>query len=158
MAEKLLTSITSLRSDDRGTSLLEFAFTAPIFVLMLVGLGDLARGMSEKYSLQQAANRTIERAYLGTPDDSYDYLLTQAANAATDAGATGATVALDKWVECDGTRKVWTDTCTSGQQTARYLTLTINSKFAPMFSSVGYPNVQADGKVPISVKASLRVQ
>ncbi len=158
MADRILTAFAALRSDERGTSLIEFAFTAPIFVLMLVGLGDVARGMSEKYALQQAVNRTIERAYLGTSDDNYEFLITQGQAAATAAGATAATVTLDRWIECDGTTKLWTDTCTSGQQTARYLTLKINSTFKPMFTAVGYPNVQSDGKVPISVKASLRVQ
>ena len=160
MTRKLLAGISCLRDNERGTSLLEFAFTAPIFVLMLVGLGDLARGISQKYALQQAVNRTIELAQFGSPDDDYAYLQGKAAEAVADLGDANARVLpLEKWVECDGNttaRRPWTDTCPSGQQTARYITLTIDSKFAPMFGAVGYPGA-VNGMVPIRAQASLRV-
>lgn len=154
-------SISRLSGDERGTSLIEFAFAAPIFALMTVGLGDLARGFSEKYALQQVANRTIEMAHLGSRDDDYEYLKVEAEAAAADAGATGATVTLRSWRECNGNKDnplPWTGTCPDGEQTARYITLTIDSTFRPSFGSLGYSGANADGTVPITASASLRVQ
>lgn len=160
MLSRLRRCIAALRADQRGTSLVELAFAAPIFALMVVGLGDIARGYSEKYALQQAVNRTMELAHQGSPDDDYDYLKTEAADAARQAGAPNPTVTLVSWLECDGstTKKAWTDTCADGQQIARYITLTINSSYRPSFGSTVYKAVRADGTVPISARASLRVQ
>lgn len=157
MTARILKSIAALRHNERGASLIEFAFIAPIFAMMLVGLADISRGIIEKFALQQAVSRTMERANLGSSDDTYSFLAGEAAEAASDAGAPDATVTIDRWIECDGTKKAWTDSCTSGQQIARYLTLRISTNFVPMFSSAGFPGATSSG-VPISAKASLRVQ
>ncbi len=149
-------TLRELRSDQRGTSILEFAFAVPIFAAAVVGIGDLGRGYSERFALQQAANRTLELAHLGSMKSNYDFLK---AEAATAAGVTVSNVVLESWLECDGgAKKAFDATCADEEQIARYLTLTINSTFEPSFGSVGYPNAQADGKVPISATASLRVQ
>ena len=153
--------INKLGLDQRGTSLVEFAFVVPFLALLVVGIGDLARGFSEKYALQQAANRTMEMAHLGSRADNYDYLKVEAAAAAADVGATGATVTLKSWLECNGNSNIelpWTGECPAGQQIARYLTLRINSTFRPAFGSIVYAGANADGSVPISASASLRVQ
>ncbi len=158
-------SIRKLGSDQRGTSILEFAFAAPIFALMVVGIGDLARGFSERFALQQAANRTLEMAHLGTRQDNYNFLTVEARQAVTDAGHPGAVVQLEHWLECiaaDGTRTrtVWDspdDTCPAADETVRYVTLTLSSTFTPAFGTAGYLNV-TNGKVPISARASVRVQ
>jgi Flp pilus assembly protein TadG len=161
MARTLGHSIVSLYSNERGTSLIEFTLAVPIFAMLVVGIGDLARGFSEKYALQQAANRTIEMAHLGSTSDNYEYLRVEAAAAAASAGATGAAVTLNSWRECNGNPddpKPWVGTCPDGEQTARYITLTIRSTFKPAFGSIGYPGANADGTVPITASASLRVQ
>ena len=149
-----------LRRDERGTSLLEFAFTVPIFAVMAVGVADLGRGFLQRYTLQQAVNRTLEMANLGlveidgvAPSD-YTFLK---AEAATAASVPLANVALDQWLECNGTRKTFNGKCAAGEQTARYVTLTINSSFTPSFGTAGYPGA-VNGVVPISVASSLRVQ
>ncbi len=149
-----------LAADERGTSLLEFGFLAPILAVLVVGIGDLARGYSEVYALQQAASRTLELAHLGSTQDNYDFLKTEAAAAATAVGVTGATVSLESWLECDGTttKKPFDDTCGDGEELARYVTLRINSNFQPSFGTFGYPGANANGTIPIGATASVRVQ
>jgi hypothetical protein len=148
--------LKKLRSDERGTSVLEMAIVAPVLAMFVMGIGDLGRGFSERHSLQQAANRTMELAHLGTAEENYNFLI---AEAATAAGVPQSSVSLDDWVECNGTRNEdFAATCAEGQQIARYIRLTINSTFVPAFSSIGYPNVRADGSVPISADVALRVQ
>jgi Flp pilus assembly protein TadG len=157
-------SIRKLVSDQRGTSLLEFAFVAPILAMMVVGVGDLARGFSERFALQQAVDRTLEMAHLGTRQDNYEFLRTEAAQAATDAGKTGATVTLSTWLDCINASGVktksaaaWTETCASTEETARYVSLTLSSTFTPSFGTAGYPGA-VNGSVPISASSSVRVQ
>ena len=147
--------IRTLAADARGTSLVEFAAAAPVFALLVVGVGDISRGFSDRLALQQAANRTLELAHLGTRDPNYNYLIPEAATA---AGVPQSQVTLVSWLECDGTRKAFNDTCDDDEQIARYITLTINSSFRPAFTSIVYPGARPDGTVPLVAQASLRVQ
>jgi len=155
MVARILRYIKALAGDARGTSLVEFAAAAPVFALLVVGIGDISRGFSERLALQQAANRTLELAHLGTRDPDYNYLIPEAATA---AGVPQSQVGLDSWLECNGTRKAFDATCDEAEEMARYITLTINSTFRPAFSSIAYPDARPDGTVPLIAKASLRVQ
>jgi Flp pilus assembly protein TadG len=153
--------LVRLVRDQRGTSIVELAFAVPIFAMLVVGIGDLARGFSEKYALQQIVNRTIEMAHLGSRQDDYEYLRVEAEAAVADARATGATVTLTTWRECNGNsanRLAWVGVCPNGEQIARYITLTISSTFRPAFGGIAYAGANANGTVPISASASLRVQ
>lgn len=147
--------IAPLRVDARGATLVEFAIAAPILGLFVVGIGDLARGISERVALQQATHRAIELAHLGRNGPDYSFITPEAATA---AGVPQSNVNLEQWLECSGTRKPFASTCEPGQQTARYIKLTVNSKFWPLFGAAFYTSLSADGSVPLSANASLRVQ
>jgi Flp pilus assembly protein TadG len=158
MAATILSRLHSLRSDERGISLLEFAAIAPLLGLLIVAVADIGRGYTERFALQQAANRTLELAHSGTKKDDYSYLTTEAQAA---AGA-DATVTLTQWLECtqaNGTRttKAIAGTCSTGEEMGRYVTLQITRPFVPVFTSAGYPK-EADGTIKLKARASLRVQ
>jgi len=155
MMVALARRLRRLGRDERGFSLVEFCAVAPFLGLMIVGVADLGRGYTTRFALQQAVNRTLEMAQQGTRRNNYDFLATEAASA---ADVPAASVALEQWLECDGTRKLWTETCTTAQQTARYVKLTVRKPFDPLFTTAGYPNVQPDGTVRLEAHASLRVQ
>ncbi len=158
MISSLRNHLRNFAGDQSGFSAVEFGFLAPVLLMFVVGIGDLGRGLSERHSLQQAANRTLELAHLGTTQADYSHLIREAASA---AGVPEANVTLQQWLECNGdstNRLAFSASCPSGQQIARYVTLTIRSSFMPMFSSAGYPEVLADGSVRITAEASLRVQ
>jgi Flp pilus assembly protein TadG len=146
--------VRRLIEDERGTSLLEFAFVAPAFVMMTVGVADIGYGFSKRYALQQAVNRTLEMATLGSRKLDYTFLKDEAAAA---AGVPVANVTLTQWLECNTTRKAFNDDCGTGEQIARYVTLTVNSSFTPSFGASGYPGA-VNGVVPLTASASLRVQ
>ncbi len=153
--------VRHLAGNERGVSIIELAIAAPLLGLFVVGVADLGRGFSERYFLQQAANRAIELGHLGTIGKlgttgvDFNHLIPEAAAAAK---VPESNVTLEHWLECDGTKQAFNTSCTSGQRVARYIKLTIRSSFKPMFGTAGYPNAQEDGTVPISANASLRVQ
>jgi Flp pilus assembly protein TadG len=158
MAPTIRTRLQRLWYDERGVSLLEFTAMAPLLGLLIVGVADIGRGYTERFALQQAANRTLEMGHLGTRGDNYSFLTAQAQTAA----GTAATVTLSEWLECtatNGTRQVKSigSTCASGEEMGRYVTLEISKPFVPAFSSVGYPK-EADGTILLKARASLRVQ
>jgi Flp pilus assembly protein TadG len=152
--------LAPLRRDERGVSVIEFALVAPIMMALILGVTDLSRAFATRLTLQQAANRAIEKAGVGTVQSDYNYLK---ADAATAAGVAQTAVTVDSWVECDGTRQAtFASECTTAQQIARYVQVTVNANFAPMFSygPLGR-NVfatAADGTVPMTGKAALRIQ
>ena len=160
----LLPRASALGRDDRGVSTIELALIAPFLALLVMGLGDLSRGLSLKFDLEQAAHRTLERSMDGadtsTGELDYDYLVAEAAAA---AGVDEDAVTLEKWLECDGERMGdFEDSCAAGEEIARYLGLEIESSVDPLFGygplGSSYADANADGSIPIFADASLRVQ
>jgi Flp pilus assembly pilin Flp len=117
--------MSSLRRDERGVSAVEFAFLIPVLATLILGIVDLSTGLSHRFSLQQAVNRSLEmvqanRVPVGaTGTQKYDFLETE-----VKAAVPSATVSLEKWLECNGTKQgSFEGSCADGQDTARYLQL-----------------------------------
>jgi Flp pilus assembly protein TadG len=131
------TLLARLRRDEKGASLIEFGLLAPVLALMVGGVVDLSEGLSERFQIQQAVNRSLEQLQSLPPqadankkDVDYAFLTTEAQTAAGPS----ATVTLTKWLECDGVKKAsWDDTCTAGQDTARYVHLKVVKTFNGFF-------------------------
>ena len=129
--------LARLRRDECGASLIEFGLLAPVLALLLGGMIDLSEGLSERFKIQQAVNRSLEQVLAMPPqadfnkkDVDYNFLVTEAQNA---AGST-ATVTLTKWLECDGTKQSsWDGACAQGQDTARYVHLQVVKTFNGFF-------------------------
>lgn len=146
--------------DERGVSVLEFALFVPVLALMILGTIDLARGLAAEFKIEQAAQRTIELATLGNrPLADYSFLRTEAATA---AGVPVANVTLDQWLECNNTRQAsFTGACTTGQQAARYITISVFTDYTPMFEwipFIGRLSNAANGKIRITADSGVRVQ
>lgn len=145
-----------LARDERGTSIIEMAIALPILAAMLVGMVDISRGYAAKLHLEQAAQRSIEKAMQGTKSTTfYDTLKVEGALAA-DVAPTA--VEVDYWLECAGVRKSTFETnCTAGQTYARYLTVQITKTYTPMFST-RFAGASANGTYTLTGKAGIRVQ
>jgi hypothetical protein len=138
-----------LARDKRGTSLIEFAFVAPILGLMTVGIADLSQGFSERFQLEAAAHRALERAALGTSETDYQFLQQEAATA---ANVPLANVTFENWLECNGVKMASYDgACAPGEQVARYIYLRVQKTFVPSFGWTG-------GTRTISGDAAVRIQ
>ena len=145
--------------DSRGVSMLEFGLFMPILALMLLGTIDLARGLATKFGIEQATQRTIELATLGSrPRADYSFLV---AEAATAAGVPVAQVTLDQWLECDNVRQTnFGGSCTAAQQAARYVTITVWKDYTPMFDGIPFVGrlAAANGKIRLTADSGVRVQ
>lgn len=138
----------SIVGDERGTSLAEFAAVAPVLGLMLVGIADYSMGYWERFGLEAAAHRTVERANADTTSSGYSYLREEAAIA---ADVPVANVTLETWRECNGTRQATFDgICDAGQEIARYVRVKIVKDYVPTFSWNG-------SAIRISGDAAVRV-
>ncbi|HWJ39129.1 MAG TPA: TadE/TadG family type IV pilus assembly protein [Sphingomicrobium sp.] len=149
-----------LKQDERGAALVELALAAPFLAALLIGIIDLSRAYSMKYKLEQSAQRAVEKIeQQQSVQTDYSPYGTEATTAATAAGYSGSTATVDYWLECDGVRQSNTTTpCNTGQTYARYVTITVNNTYTPFFSSRAWPGADAQGNIPISGYAGIRVQ
>jgi hypothetical protein len=144
-------SLCELLRDRRGTSLIEFGVAAPVLLIFLIGISDLGRGLSERYRLQQVVNRSLEMAQANS-NLGFSDLEAQAEAAA----GIGSDATIVQWLECGGSTRDWDDFCPNGEP-ARFVKMTLTRGFSPLFGTVGYPSVQPDGTVRLTVHATLRV-
>ena len=129
----MLRLLQSLRRDERGVSAIEFAFLIPILATLILGIIDLSSGLQQRFTLQQAVNRSFEIVQAnrvaanssGTPD--YEFLRQEVATA---ANVPVGNVTLNRFRECNGARQaVFTDSCDDGVDMARYLELIVTKDF-----------------------------
>lgn len=153
----MMLRIRSLARDERGTSLIEMAMVAPVLATLLVGMVDISRAYSAKLQLEQAAQRSIEKVMQYQADSStYATLYNEAATA---AGVRVQDVTVDYWLECNGSRSAdYSTSCTGGQTYARYISVSINKDYRPMFGTRFFPGANADGTYTITGEAGLRTQ
>ena len=64
--------LRSLRADARGAAIIELALVAPILGLMVVGIVDMSNAFSKKLTLEQGAQRAIERIMQTTANDTVE--------------------------------------------------------------------------------------
>jgi hypothetical protein len=146
-----------LARDECGTSIIELALVAPVLATLLIGMVDLSRAYSHKLMLEQAAQRAIEKVqqYQSTTS-TYGTLQTEAAAA---AGVPVGNVAIDYWLECDGTKAAsYNSVCPNGQTYGRWVQVDITGTFTPMFRVRRWMGSNADGTFTIHGKAGMRTQ
>lgn len=153
----MINKLRILAADERGTSLVEMALATPIFAALLTGMVDLSLAYSQKLQLEQAAQRSIERVMnRQMSSTSYNTIKTEAAD---QADVSEEAVTVDFWLECNGTRQTDYDTsCTTGQIQARYLTVTVEKDFMPVFGTKYFPGANDDGTFTIESEAGIRTQ
>ena len=166
MIGRLRLGVRACLRDERGVSVIELAFLAPILCFMMLGMSDLARGYTRKMALEQAVHRALEKAAVGTVQTDYTFLKTEVRNTLPDVPLGNITV--DTWLMCDTTKMPsFTDVCGyrgdgTPQEISRYVKLKVIDRWDPLFNyrSLGRSlfKTGSDGKVQLSVDTSLRVQ
>ena len=150
--------------DERGASVIELALVAPFLAALVVGMVDISRGYSHKVQLEQAAQRSIEKAMQGKKGTTL--FQTLQAEAMTAASVSTSAVDVKYWLECNGVSQFqskatmtadYEKVCPSGQQYARYVEVTITKNYAPMFKTK-FLGAKADGTFDVVGKAGIRVQ
>jgi hypothetical protein len=150
--------------DKRGTSVIELALVAPLLASLVIGMTDISRGYSAKLKLEQAAQRSIEKAMNGEKETVlFETLQTEAIQA---AGVSADAVEVRYWLECDGVSQnsspssMETDyerVCADGASYARYVNVRIEKTYTPMFSTE-WLGANPDGTFTLVGEAGIRVQ
>jgi Flp pilus assembly protein TadG len=172
--------LPSLRADARGAAIIELALVAPILGLMVVGIVDMSNAFSRKLTLEQGAQRAIERIMQTTADDTVEGTLKSEAvcqvNGTNSDGTcktspiTTSDVTVTFRLECTAsggaiTTQTSTDsttfdafTCAAGTLSeARYIEIAVADKYTPMFP-IHFGFINADGTYHLSATAGMRTQ
>ena len=147
-----------LLSDNKGASVMETALVVPLLAVFVAGACDMAMGYAQKIKVQQAAARSIEMvttARVGST--AFTALQSEAAGA---AGVSTSNVTVDSWLECNGTRTgALTANCTNSSDLAgRFVSVSINGSYAPMFSFLIPQSHLINGAIKVTGYSSVRVQ
>jgi Flp pilus assembly protein TadG len=163
----MMRSVINLARDDRGASVVELALVAPFLATLIIGVVDISRGYSEKLQLEQVAQRSVEKAMQGMQgDDSTDIFETLQEEAAAAADVPEDDVEVRYWLECNGVSQNtspstmaadYEKVCQSGEVYSRYLNVTIEKTYTPMFST-RFAGASSDGTYTLVGEAGLRVQ
>jgi Flp pilus assembly protein TadG len=163
----MTTALRRLRGDERGATIIEMALVAPFLATLVVGMTDLSHAYSAKLKLEQVAQRAVEKAMQGMQgDDSQNIFLGLKQEAADAAGVAQTAVTVRYWLECNGVSQNsstatmaadYEKVCPDGQVYARYLNVTVEKKYTPMFATK-WAGANTDGTYTLIGQAGLRVQ
>jgi Flp pilus assembly protein TadG len=175
-------TLLRLAADIRGAAVIELAIVAPIFALMTIGVVDMSNAYSRKLALEQGAQRAVEKIMQTTEDDTVENTLVkevqcqvnglQADGVTCKTSPVQTTDVTVTWrVECtdgSGTTTTWTAndsatydayTCATGTtKQARYVQVTVNDKYTPMFPIHFASYNSSDGTYHLSATAGMRTQ
>lgn len=168
-----------LLTDDRGAAIIELALIAPVFALMTIGVVDISNAYNRKLTLEQAAQRAIEKIQQTTQDQEVaDALKIEAVcqvNGAEIDKETGAEVCkagllttddvvVEDRLECinsDGdiaetrTGDAAEGACTDAANTpTRYKSVEVTNVYEPMFPIHFFAYDDSDGVKGYKIKAT----
>jgi Flp pilus assembly protein TadG len=118
--------------DDRGAAVIELALIAPVLAFMTIGIIDVSQAFNRKLTLEQAAQRAIEKVMQTTGDTTPEETIKEEAAAQGDVDEDDVTVTYR--LECNGEAEVDFDTeCAAGETESRWLMVTVAGTYEPMF-------------------------
>jgi Flp pilus assembly protein TadG len=160
--------------NERGAAIIELALVAPFLALMTIGIVDMSNAYNRKLSLEQGAQRAIEKIMQTTQDATVDDTLKNEAvcqvNGTNDDGScksspiTTGNVSVTHTTECvdaDGTVHVQADPntdCLGTQTTRTYIAVTVTDTYTPMFPIHFASFNSGDSSYHLSATAGMRTQ
>lgn len=137
----------------RGAAAVEFAFIAPILVLMVVGVADFGMGIFRKMQVQNAAQAGAQYAML----HGFSSSISTAVTAASTFSGISATPAPTQFCGCPTSSGVTTvacsSTCSDGSISGFYVTVSSQGSYQTMLPYPVIPN-----SFNFSAQSTVRVQ
>lgn len=123
MSMKISRLARRLARDERGLGMVEMALTAPLLLLLSLGMIDISNLVAANIDLEQAAQRTTDYALAERPKNSNTTYLRDEAIKASGLEAKNVTVTL--FLECDGLAQDFNSACLPGESQARFASVAI---------------------------------
>ena len=148
--------LEAVRSDARGSALIETAFVAPILILMSLGGVEIANMVKRQHELQNAASKAAEIMMAAHPEDEVALTTVMqqlAAAIQADTGLTTTTLGSD--IDADETKsdiayvmtryrcgnathfKKADSGCTDSPNAERFVVFLLRDKYTPVWNDYG---------------------
>ncbi len=175
-------ALSAIRHNDSGAAVVEMAFVAPVFALMMIGIVDISNAYTQKLALEQGTQRAIELIMQTTNDDTVEGSLKNevvcqvngmnANGTCKTSPITTSNVTVTWRLECTdasgsiGSTQTNTDpvafdalTCpTASPRERRYIEVAVTDKYTPIFPVHFSSFTAADGTYHLAAKAGMRTQ
>src|SRR5688572_11508544 len=116
--------------DERGAAVIELALVAPILALMTIGIIDVSQAFNRRLTLEQAAQRAIEKVMQTTGNTTPEATIKTEAAAQGDVSEDDVLVSYR--LECDGEEVDFETECDEGAAESRWLQVTVSGTYEPM--------------------------
>lgn len=162
-----------LRDDTRGASIIELALIAPVLALLAVGMIDMSNAYNRKLSLQQGAQRAIERTTQDAQDETVQESLqaevmcqvngTKPDGSCKDSPVTKSDVTVAQRTECvngAGVMDVKSDpseNCAANDAESRFISVTVRDRYKPMLP-IHFSGLDKDGTYHLVATAGQRIR
>jgi Flp pilus assembly protein TadG len=158
---------TQLR-DERGAAIIELALVAPVLALMTIGVVDMSNAFSRKLALEQGAHRAIEKIMQTTGTTTAEATIKSEAVCQVNGTNTDGScktiaqgghidandVVVAYRLECDNVKVTDFDSeCPGTQRESRYIQVTVNDAYEPMFPVIFSGAEMVGGKKVYKVQA-----
>mgnify|MGYP003582361488 FL=1 len=117
----------------RGVAVIELAMTLPLLAMLSIGAFDVSRMIAKRLDYQQAAAEVATLAIAKPPQTDTAYLKTAAATA---SGLDPSQITVTLSMTCNGAAST-NAACGAGEEQARYVTLTLNGQYVPVWTHFG---------------------
>lgn len=138
----MMTSLPSLfLKSDSGAAAVEFAMTAPLLILLMVGIFDMGSYIRDRMRLEQISRAAVDYVMQGGQDENIKQdVVSYYDQAGTDAGLYD--VSSERVCTCsDGVAQSCSAvSCGSGDYSRQYVEVTINRTYTTLFDYPGIPH------------------
>ncbi len=155
-----------IAGDRAGTAAIELALAAPILAVMIMGVTDVSNAFSRKLSLEQGAQRAIEKVMQTTALKEVQDTIAEEVSLQADVDEDQVTVEFPRYCNdvkmtdtvIDGEGYSTGEPCTGTARQSHYILVTVTDNYKPLFSTLSLGTKQADGSYKIVVQAGMRTQ
>jgi Flp pilus assembly pilin Flp len=120
-----------LRADRRGVAAVELALAAPVLAALVAGTIDFSNAFARKLTLEQAAQRGIEKAFQTTDFKTVQDTIKSEVSSA--ANVPESKVSVTYTLTCNGTSQDFDTECEEGKIESRYLAVSVSDTYTPLF-------------------------
>ena len=155
-----------LRADESGVAVLELALAAPVLAVLIMGTADVGAAFSRKLSLEQGAQRAVEKVMQTTELDNVQDTI--AGEVAVQASVREDQVQVTFPRYCDNRKMpdverdedgfAEGDPCAPGEKEAHYIMVRVSDEYKPMFSALGMGRKLANGNYLVVAEAGMRTK
>jgi Flp pilus assembly protein TadG len=151
-------SVRCARKDVHGVAAVEFSIVAPLLILMMVCIADLALGIFRMLQVQNAAHAGTQYAFLH-PDFNKDAIVAAVKNATSFADLK-VEPEPEQFYGCPSTSAVVkvegpSAACADGSTPGLYVKVSTAGEYEPMFS---YPGLKDIFPLKLQAQSTVRVQ